>query len=258
MGMLTAKVYLEIYNRAKQLPEGNIVEVGTCHGSVTIALALGIKESFIEGRVYSFDKLTGGNRKQFGDEKDNLKIVLDNFKKYHVKDYITMIVGYVEDEYEKNADEIGRNLTALILDADGRIDRDFRYFYNALKPGALIVIDDYEDKVKIKYDKSNAVLDVDMKHKLTYELVNLFKKAGLLEVEYSMGKTVFAKKPDNITHFVNFNDYDVTGAYAKMKHTWTKYSFDHMSDKKFISKLKGKGIKGLTKSALRRIGLLNK
>ena len=74
-------------------------------------------------------------------------------------------------------------ISLIMLDADGRIDRDFDLFFDRLAPGAAVIIDDVSPEIRVKsLKKSFEVheLRIDQKHRITHQLINLFERKGLI------------------------------------------------------------------------------
>jgi hypothetical protein len=91
-----------------------------------------------------------------------------------------------------------------MLDADGRIDRDFALFFDRLTAGAAIVIDDVEDKVRIKKQRGpNGApkLRIDQKHRISHLLVGHFTERGLITGSIVkntwIGRKVAERLPDD-------------------------------------------------------------
>lgn len=83
----------------------------------------------------------------------------------------------------------------MILDADGRIDRDFGLFFDKLMPGAIVIIDDVSPGVRIKplvkkFDVHQ--VKIDQKHRISSLLLDVFCRYGLVEGE--LVGTTFGKK----------------------------------------------------------------
>jgi hypothetical protein len=69
-------------------------------------------------------------------------------------------------------------------DADGRLDRDFLVFWPLLRPGGLIIIDDYQE-----HGSHN--------HVLTYRLLNQMIKWKLFTPSFMMRNSIIGYKPAN-------------------------------------------------------------
>ncbi|NWG47266.1 MAG: class I SAM-dependent methyltransferase [Alphaproteobacteria bacterium] len=190
-GMLAPSVYQHIYETARSAGGGVFVEVGTAHGAATVSLALGLKASGRQGHVHTFEKIVGGTRERFGSIAENEDIIRTNFRTFGVDDVVSLHIGGVDDLQANVREE--REFALLMLDADGRIDRDFGYFFDRLRPGAPIIIDDVADLVRIKMKGSDR-LTVDQKHRLTHLLVEAFTSAGLVACNERIRNTWFGTK----------------------------------------------------------------
>jgi hypothetical protein len=189
-GMLPPDVYRRVYDTALGNPGSVFVEVGTALAAATLCLA------GKAGVVHSFEKLTGGSRERYGDAAANRRAIEANIAHFGLTDRVAMHYGDVRDTAaEVPADAA---VTLLMLDADGRLDRDFRLFFDRLPVGADIIIDDMRDLVKIRRvggSLLNPMLRTDQKHVLTLRLVDLFTAAGLIEGE-RIRDTWFGRKRD--------------------------------------------------------------
>lgn len=193
-GMLPEQVYRAIYDTAAAAPLGSFVEVGTAHGAATVCLALGRTQSGNagSGTIYSIEKIVGGSREAYGTFDDNLSAIRSNLSYFDVHQDVTLLIGDVEDVANQIPPEAPISL--LMLDADGRIDRDFALFYNRVLPGAPIIIDDYADLALLSR-RSRKTVRVDIKQRLAFNLVNYFVGKGLLRETKIMGATFFGQKP---------------------------------------------------------------
>ena len=79
-----------------------------------------------------------------------------------------------------NTERIG----GIMLDADGRIDRDFSILCSRLAPRAMIVIDDYADIDRYK-------------HRSTKGLVDQLMEWGLLQPTELLDNTLFGVYPED-------------------------------------------------------------
>ncbi|MEO0643926.1 MAG: hypothetical protein AAFY47_11010, partial [Pseudomonadota bacterium] len=134
------------------------------------------------GRVYTFEKIVGGTREAYGGVDENTRIIRANFDHFGVADRIELTIGDVEDcaKVVPHDQPIG----LLCLDADGAIDRDFALFYDQVRAGAPVVIDDVLDRTRVKpngWQRCNRKRKVDQKHRLTFNMLALFKAKGLLD-----------------------------------------------------------------------------
>ncbi|MEM9311122.1 MAG: class I SAM-dependent methyltransferase [Pseudomonadota bacterium] len=180
--MLPADVYQHMYQAALEAPEGNMVEVGCAHGAGTVCMAAGLRDSGRRGTVFTFEKIIGGTREAFGGVDENTRIILGNFAHFGVADRIELTIGDVEDCAHAVPED--HPIALLCLDADGAIDRDFALFYDQVVHGAPIVIDDVLDRTRLKPDgwqRLNRKLKVDQKHRLSFAMLDLFQKKGLLD-----------------------------------------------------------------------------
>lgn len=218
-GMLAPEVYANIYESALLIGDGDIVEVGTAHGAATICLALAMKQLKTDNKVLTFEKVVGGSREQYGDIDTNVSIIERNFEHFGVSNLITLIIDDVETAGEQiNRQTSAKNLSLLMLDADGAIDRDLNIFYNRLSPGAPIIIDDCNDYLKVKI-LNTRYIKVDLKHKITHYLVDYFVNEGILEKVKVVNNTFFGRKPAQITGPVDFLQMGITNQYRKLVFT---------------------------------------
>jgi predicted O-methyltransferase YrrM len=209
-GLMNHLVYKKMYELVYDLADLDIVEVGAGAGAGSIAIASAIKESGKKSRLIVIEKCEGGSRTRYGDYQTNLKIIKDNFKRYGVDDKTELFPKKLTFE---NKDEIislikTGKIAALIIDADGRIDRDFFLFWPLLETGGIIVMDDYEDSTKISQLSSilNRYTPAGKRKMLmTYRLINQFIEWGLFKISCKVERAVFGYKPEN----ADFNRFDL-------------------------------------------------
>jgi predicted O-methyltransferase YrrM len=154
-GMMGAQIYREIYLQTLIAQDGKILDIGTGRGASTISIALGIKQSNKNAKIYCIDQFfqhTAKHPHKYTMEKNpdnciklNLEIFLNNLKQYGVYDIVTVLEGKTTHAAERLQKE--KTFSLLFIDVDGCIDRDFNLFYNLLLPGAIIIIDDYANIV---------------------------------------------------------------------------------------------------------------
>ena len=205
-GMLQPGVYKRMYNLVCKLPDLDMIEVGGASGAGSIAIALAIKESGKKSKLIVIEKCEGGSRIKTGDHQDNLDLLRKNFQKFGVEDNIVLFPHEVTFQNGEKVTSLIKTpkITALIHDADGRIDRDFYLFWPMLKPGGLIIVDDYANQGKY-LQISDRHPTGGMKCLLTYRLLNQIREWGLFKTTYKKGKTVFGYKPHN----ADFSKFDL-------------------------------------------------
>jgi predicted O-methyltransferase YrrM len=196
-GMLPPAVYREIFLTAFNGPDLDILEIGGAAGAASIALALGIKESGKQSKVIVVEKLEGGSRARFGDYATNLSIIERNFRAFGVEDTVRLFPHRVTWENGEAVKELIKtvHIGALLLDADGHLDRDFSLFWPLLVPGGSIIIDDYRDDPSKFTAASEGKPAGGMKLVLAFRLANYLIQSGLITVNKQIGSTLFCLKP---------------------------------------------------------------
>lgn len=189
-GMLPIEVYLRLYDIGRSIGGGVMIEVGTAHGAATIALALGAKSAGHAFKIITVDPFGGAlsSRSQYGSVSDNVNIVRRNFAAFDVADHIEIIVGTSAD---LPSDEIA-GASFLMIDADGRIDRDLALIYDHLAPDATIVLDDIDDATFAYTRNGRRILD--QKHRIASLLTKAYVDAGVLTKPTRMHSTGFYEK----------------------------------------------------------------
>ncbi len=190
-GMLSSEVYRKIFDLARSGNGGAIVEIGTAHGAATIASALGAIEAGKPFHIYTVDPFQGkySSRSKFGSAQDNISIVRSHFRKFGVDDYITIIAGESGDLDLRNVME---GIKLLLLDADGRLDRDLALLYRYLTPDSSVIIDDIDDAVYMT--KTAGFWRIDQKHRISFLLTNQLLSKGILRDLGSFNHTGFFQK----------------------------------------------------------------
>jgi predicted O-methyltransferase YrrM len=176
-GMLPIEVYEKIFNIGRDSAGGTMIEIGTYRGSATIALALGAKECGKPFHIYTTDLFSGkySSLVQFGDVNENMRIVRTHYEKFDVDNFITVVAGGCKEILSQYP---VRNINVLVLDADGRIDRDLALLFDRLSDGCIIIIDDIDNAAHLR--RFNASLLLDQKHRLSYLLTQRLLADGLL------------------------------------------------------------------------------
>ena len=199
-GMLPVQVYGAVYQEIFNLPDLPFVEIGAASGTCSIVIAQALIDSKKISNVVSIEKCRGGSRDQFCSYDDNLCILNENLKMFHVEERVLLyphsMTHKLSDELR---DKIGSDqISGFMHDADGRLDRDFSVLWNRVIPGGLIIIDDFEDKI-ISLKSTNDSVEIDIKKVLTYHLLNLLIEEGFFEPMFQIHNTVFGRKPYNIS-----------------------------------------------------------
>lgn len=246
-GMLIISVYEEIYLTASKLYQPKIIEVGTAHGAATIALALGAKTQSEDFRIWTIDKMGGkySSRSRFGSAIANMNIAIENFKNAGVADNINLYIGSPEEfKEDKSCPE---NIDCLMLDADGRIDRDFLLFYRLLAPGAPIIIDDVDDNIYLGRNYEGELF-LDLKHRISNLLINAYIERGYITKLKQVKNTAFCVKNDVILDEQEFvrlslNCYrelvinNVNNGYWYMVDDFIKNKYKYFEGKKNLEKM---------------------
>jgi predicted O-methyltransferase YrrM len=203
-GMLPAPVYEALWECAQQAPGTCFVEVGTAHGAATIALALGGQDAGLNVTVHTIDRLGGkfSSRARFGSVEENRAIVQKNFACARVAKCISLFVGST-DEFVASG-RCPDRIDLLMLDADGRIDRDLLHFYNLLAPNAIIVIDDIDRGVYLGTTHDGTPY-VDLKHRITSLLLAGLESQGFLRVEKTIHHTAFCRRGERKMDYQEFS-----------------------------------------------------
>jgi predicted O-methyltransferase YrrM len=190
--MLPLEVYTELHELAAHSPGHTIVEIGTAHGAGAIALCLGALSANKTPEIYTVDRFEGrySSRSAFGSVLDNLEIVRGNFKSAGVDPYVKIFAGSSSDFAEQQCPD---EIDILVLDADGRIDRDLINFADKLADDAAIVVDDYDNRV-ILATRTDGATYVALKQVITKLLIDRYAAEGLIDVINIRNSTVFCRK----------------------------------------------------------------
>jgi predicted O-methyltransferase YrrM len=174
-GMLTAELYERLYETARAAGEGAYVEIGTGHGAGAVCMALALRDSGREGRVYTFDKFEGGSRKHYGDAVRNLEITREAVGRFGVADLIEIVPGDAGETIKALPDS---PVAMLFIDCDGRLDRDFANVLDRVPLGAPVVLDDIANRARASNKGTH--LRIDQKHRIAWLLTRSARDCGLL------------------------------------------------------------------------------
>jgi hypothetical protein len=166
-GPISEQECLFLYECAKGVENGIIVEIGAAKGRSTICLAMGCRESGFGIKVYSIDPHAGGmytpdptSDDVLSDGKPDekyytgqglgksIKKYLDNLNKFCVGDIVIPIIDYSELAYKNFDDGKGWNLpiSLLWIDGDHRLNyvkKDIELWAKHVIPGGKILFHDY-------------------------------------------------------------------------------------------------------------------
>jgi hypothetical protein len=85
------------------------------------------------------------------------------------------------------------SIDILVLDADGRIDRDLINFADHLSDHTAIVIDDYDNRAHFS-SRADGSTYIDLKHVITKLLLDKYVAAGLIDMTEVCHSTAFCRK----------------------------------------------------------------
>ncbi|MEI4197910.1 class I SAM-dependent methyltransferase [Roseovarius sp. E0-M6] len=195
--LMSQTVYDALFDAAAEHGPQQVLEIGTAHGAGTIALALGAASRGHATRITTVDTLQAlpdipSSRARFGGPAENKEIVEGNFCKAGVEGRIVLHVGR-SDDFATVIPE-GFVLEMLVLDADGRIDRDLALFGPYLAAGAAIIVDDIDGKVGAALQGGR--LAIDLKHVISQKLTTRLVDEGYLRLEKRTVDTSFFRAQD--------------------------------------------------------------
>ncbi len=185
-GMISLPVYERIYQEVLLLEDADFLEIGGAAGAGTISIAWAMRDSGKKSNVVVVEKCEGGSRDRYGNRQSNLERYQNNMKMFSVSDRVKLFPHFLTFE---NGNQVAKliqteRLSGMMLDADGRIHRDFSLFWDRLVDGGLIIIDDYHETLS-------------KKHPRTYALLYQLKEWGYFEETCIVGDTCFGRKPNS-------------------------------------------------------------
>lgn len=196
--LMSRAVYDALFDLVATHRPTRILEIGTAHGAGTIAMALGAESVAAATQIQTVDTLQvlpdiPSSRAVYGDAKANEAIVRRNFRSAGVEDRVALHVGR-SDEFAACLPD-GVSIDMLMLDADGRIDRDLLLFSASMAPDCLVVIDDIDGEAAATVRHGG--LAIDLKHVISAKLSTRLVEIGYLSFETRVENTAFfrAVKP---------------------------------------------------------------
>lgn len=190
--LMSRAVYDALFDMVATHRPARILEIGTAHGAGTIAMALGAGSVDAPTRIQTVDTLQilpdiPSSRAVYGDAEANEAIVRRNFRSAGVEDRVALHVGR-SDEFAAGLPD-GFSIDMLMLDADGRIDRDLLLFSGCMTPDCLVVIDDIDGAVSASVRRGG--LAIDLKHVISAKLSARLVEIGYLAFETRVENTSF-------------------------------------------------------------------
>ena len=150
-GMISSRAGEELFALAyMQSLNGDIVEVGSFQGKSTFFLGLGVKLSE-NGKMFAIDHFKGniGKENFYIVEKSDLSDLefgfRENITRAELDDTVTLF-NMPNDQAVKHIND--NSVRLLFIDSDHTAEgvaKDLKLFKSKLKPGAIIVFDDYSN-----------------------------------------------------------------------------------------------------------------
>ena len=195
--LMSPAVYDALFDAVAAEGPRQILEIGTAHGAGTIALALGAASARHDTRITTVDTLQAlpdipSSRARYGGPAENELLVRDTFRKAGVEDRVSLHVGR-SDGFAAALPE-GFGVDMLVLDADGRVDRDLALFGPYLSKGAAVIVDDIDGKVSAALQGGR--LAIDLKHVIAQKLTTRLVEDGFLRLEKRVVDTAFFRADD--------------------------------------------------------------
>jgi hypothetical protein len=131
LGWMPVPVYRRIHDTAAAAGGGTFVEIGTSNGAATIALALGGKAGGKAFRILTVDRFQAGKGIPGATVSERAQSVRRRFERFGVVDSIEIVAGTAADLVERHDP---RAIGLLLLDTDGRIERELALLYDRLAP----------------------------------------------------------------------------------------------------------------------------
>lgn len=195
-GMLGAHVYRRIYDRVSQLPDHSFVEIGAASGAGTIVMARGYQHAGNRSRIVAVEKCQGGSRQKYGDYGENLAILQANLKRHGVSEQVSLFTRTLDEQSSPDLFKLfsDEKISGFMVDADGRLDRDFALLWPRTVENGLIIVDDCPQVADLE---CLVQLHGSSGKKLYMTAAGWAQivEAGLVDRVSRVGETMFAYKP---------------------------------------------------------------
>lgn len=194
-GLMPLAVYDALRVAGSARAPKRAVEIGTAHGASAIAFAMGAVAARSDFHMFTIDRLENepcrgepSSRSKFGGIEENRRIIEDKFERAGFSDAISLFIGSSVDF--ASSGQVPERVDALLIDADGRFDRDLTLFREWIAEGALIVIDDVAGPPKISCSERETRW-LDLKHVISAALLEAYVAEGILQEERRVASTAF-------------------------------------------------------------------
>ncbi|WP_323816584.1 class I SAM-dependent methyltransferase [Cellvibrio sp. NN19] len=176
-GMMSPKAYRKIFQICQALDSGGVLELGTAGGASIISAALGLKANGRNLNAISVDKFSGGSWGDVSDSGVNYCTVLNRLSIFGVQDNVTL----VKSSLDANKNYVSKldSVSFLVIDADGKIHRDLFNLMNCCIDETLVLIDDYDELVRVNL-KKDGNWKLCWKKIITWALVNKLIDRGVI------------------------------------------------------------------------------
>lgn len=193
--MLSPLVYAKLYEVVRSAPDADVLEIGAGRGAATVVIAQALIDSGKRSKVVAVEKFSGGSNVDFGGREENLRRVRDVFEEFGVSGRVELFPYHLtaENLEELEAMISTRDLSVLMIDADGRLDVHVPLLWRRIPPGAPLVLDDYNESYAFE-ERSERYPLGRTKELTCFRLVNKLVELGYLEIDTVIDHTVFARK----------------------------------------------------------------
>ena len=232
-GLMEKGNYRDLYEAALALEKGAVVEIGPARGGTTVTLGLASLQNPNIERIISIDAFQNSRcLRYFDDVEKNIEELKNNLAAFGCGEKVTVMVAGQEDWTLLRQ----LKLSMLVIDADGALDRDFFHYYNALRPGATVFVDDCEARLNkhacLYYTRERTGPSDDVtadagsyldkpsplgKQYMTRCFIDYMVREGFLEKQALRGETITLKKGPSAPEFTEKNLEEMGRIRERMK-----------------------------------------